>query len=141
VKYLEGCEAAKRKADPMDWRVCRNIVVAETDAQARDMVFDPQGSLNYYFSYLWKALSLANYTMVLKADPKQPDSEVTLDMLLEDLVIYGSPKTVAEKLRAFQQKTGRFGKLVLAMADWEHNRAGQEKTMALLASDVLPRLS
>ena len=60
---------AKRKADPKDWRVCRNIVVAETDAEARDMVFDSKSTLNYYFSYLWKALSIANYTIVLKANP------------------------------------------------------------------------
>lgn len=141
VKYLEGCEAAKRKADPNDWRVCRNIVVARTDQEAKDMVFDPKGGLNYYFSYLWKALGLANYTVVLKANPNQPDSEVTLDMLLEDLVIYGSPKTVAEKVRAFQEKTGPFGHLTLAMPDWEYNRAAEENSMKLLATEVLPLLS
>ena len=137
---LEGCEAAKRKADPNDWRVCRNIIVADTDEEARAIVFDPKGSLNYYFSYLWKALSLANYTIVLKANPNQPDAEVTLDMLLEDLVIYGSPKTVAEKIRAFQEKTGPFGRLVLAMPDWGYNRPAHEKSMRLMASEVLPKL-
>lgn len=141
AKYLEGAEAAKREAHPKEWRVCRNIIVAPTDQEARDMVFDPKGSLNYYFSYLWKALSLANYTIVLKSDPNTPDSEVTLEMLLEDLVIYGSPKTVTEKLAAFRERTGPFGKLVLAMPDWEYNRAGQERSMTLLASDVRPQLA
>lgn len=141
VKYLEGCEAAKRKADPQDWRVSRNIIVAPTDAEARDLVFDPKSSLNYYFSYLWKALSLANYTIVLKANPNQPDSEVTTDMLLEDLVIYGSPKTVAEKIRAFQKVTGPFGRLVLAMPDWEYQRPAAERSMKLLAAEVLPVLN
>jgi alkanesulfonate monooxygenase SsuD/methylene tetrahydromethanopterin reductase-like flavin-dependent oxidoreductase (luciferase family) len=140
-KYLEGCEAAKRKADPSEWRVCRNIVVARTDEEARQMVFDPKGGLNYYFSYLWKALSLANYTMVLKADPSMPDEKVTLDMLLEDLVIYGSPKTVAEKIAAFKARTGEFGRLVLAMSDWAHGRAGEENSMKLLAAEVLPLLN
>jgi alkanesulfonate monooxygenase SsuD/methylene tetrahydromethanopterin reductase-like flavin-dependent oxidoreductase (luciferase family) len=140
VKYAEGCAAAKRKADTADWRVCRNVVVAASDQEARDLVFDPKSSLNYYYSYLWKALSLANYTIVLKANPDQPDSEVTLDMLLEDLVIYGSPKTVAAKIAAFREKTGPFGKLVLAMPDWEYNRAAQERSMKLLASDVGPLL-
>lgn len=141
TKYAEGCEAAKRPADPTDWRVCRNIIVADTDEQARAIVFDPKGSLNYYFSYLWKALSLANYTIVLKANPNQPDAEVTLDMLLEDLVIYGSPKTVAEKIAAFRKETGAFGHLVLAMPDWEYNRATHEKSMVLLATGVLAKLA
>jgi alkanesulfonate monooxygenase SsuD/methylene tetrahydromethanopterin reductase-like flavin-dependent oxidoreductase (luciferase family) len=140
VKYAEGCEAAKRKADPDDWRVCRNIVVARSDAEARDLVFDPKGSLNYYFSYLWKALSLANYTIVMKANPNQSDSEVTLPMLLEDLVIFGSPRTVAEKIRAFRDRTGSFGKLVLAMSDWEYRRTDEEQSMHLLATEVLPVL-
>ncbi len=140
AKYLEGCEAAKRKADPNEWRVCRNIIVADSDEEARAIVFDPKGTLNYYFSYVWKALSLANYTIVMKADPNQPDAQVTLEMLLEDMVIYGSPKTVAGKLRAFQDKTGRFGRLVAAMPDWGYNRPAHEKSMRLLASEVLPKL-
>jgi alkanesulfonate monooxygenase SsuD/methylene tetrahydromethanopterin reductase-like flavin-dependent oxidoreductase (luciferase family) len=86
-------------------------------------------------------LSLANFTLVLKANPNQPDAEVTLDMLLEDLVIYGSPKTVAEKIAAFREKTGAFGRLVLAMPDWEYNRAAHETSMKLMATEVLPKLS
>ena len=140
TKYAEGCDAANRKADPADWRVCRNIIVADTDEEARAIVFDPKGSLNYYFSYLWKALSLANYTLVLKAKPNRPEAEVTLAMLLEDLVIYGSPKTVADKIAAFRATTGPFGRLILAMPDWEYNRAAHEKSMTLLATEVLPKL-
>jgi len=56
-------------------------------------------------------------------------------------VIYGSPKTVAEKIRAFQDKTGPFGNLVLAMSDWEYNHAGEENSMRLLANEVLPLLN
>ncbi len=141
TKYLEGCEAAKRKADPNEWRVSRNVVVARTDDEAKAMAFDPKGGLDYYFGYLWKALSLANYTMVLKADPKVPDDQVTVDMLIEDLVIYGSPKTVVEKITAFREKTGPFGGLVLAMPDWGYNRVGEEDSMKLLATEVLPVLN
>jgi alkanesulfonate monooxygenase SsuD/methylene tetrahydromethanopterin reductase-like flavin-dependent oxidoreductase (luciferase family) len=141
VKYREGCEAAKRKADPRDWRVSRNVVVANTDAEAHDMVFDPKSTLNYYFSYVWKALSLASYTIVMKANPEQPDNEITTRMLLEDMVIYGSPRTVAEKIAAFREKTGPFGHLTLAMADWEYNRAAHERSMMLMASEVLPILN
>lgn len=40
--------------------------------------------------------------VVLKANPNQPDSEVTLPMLPKDIVIYGCAKTVAEKISAFR---------------------------------------
>jgi alkanesulfonate monooxygenase SsuD/methylene tetrahydromethanopterin reductase-like flavin-dependent oxidoreductase (luciferase family) len=139
-KYLEGCETANRRPDPSQWRVARNIVVARSDEEARAMVFDPNGSLHYYFDYLWKALSIANYTIVMKADPNMPDADVKLEALMEDMIIYGAPKTVAAKTLAFREKVGAFGKLVLAMSDWGYNRAGEEASMTLLATEVLPLL-
>jgi hypothetical protein len=50
-------------------------------------------------------------------------------------------KTVAEKVRAFQEKAGPFGNLVLAMPDWEYNHLGEENSMKLLANEVLPLLN
>ncbi len=44
-------------------------------------------------------------------------------------------------MRAFQDKTGRFGRLVLAMPDWGYNRPAHEKSMRLLATEVLPKLN
>ena len=138
-KYCEGCEAANRAPHGQDWRVARNIVVARTDAEARDIVFDPKGSLNYYFSYLWQALTIGNYTVAMRPDPKMADADVTTDLVLGEIVIYGSPKTVADKLIAFRERVGPFGSLVLACPDWEgHNYAVQSESMRLLATEVMP---
>src|SRR5690554_2994659 len=100
-KYQEGCEEVGRNPTGEDWRVSRNIVIASTDTEARDRVMNPQGSNYYYFDYLWQVLKAANYTAVMKSDPKQSDDSVTVESLMESMVIYGSPKTVAEKLVAF----------------------------------------
>jgi alkanesulfonate monooxygenase SsuD/methylene tetrahydromethanopterin reductase-like flavin-dependent oxidoreductase (luciferase family) len=141
-KYCEGCEAAKRPATGHEWRVARNIVVARTDEEARAIVFDPKGSLNYYFSYLWQALTIGNYTIAMRPDPKMADADVTTDLVLENIVIYGSPKTVADKLIAFRERVGPFGSLVLACPDWEgHNYASQSESMRLLATEVMPTVS
>ncbi len=138
-KYREGCEAAGRKATGNDWRVARNIVVARTDAEARDIALNPKGCLNYYFSYLWQALSIGNYTIAIRPDPKMSDADVNVDMLIDNIVIHGSPKTVAEKLIAFRERVGPFGNLVLACPDWEgENDAQQRESMRLLATDVMP---
>lgn len=138
-KFKEGCELANRKPDGENWRVARNIVVARSDSEARDRVMDPQGSNYYYFKYLWKVLLAANYTAVMKDDPKQPDSEVTVEQLIDSMVMYGSPKTVADKLIAFRERTGPFGGLLMAMMDGAGaNRAREFESMTLLAREVMP---
>jgi alkanesulfonate monooxygenase SsuD/methylene tetrahydromethanopterin reductase-like flavin-dependent oxidoreductase (luciferase family) len=141
-RYCEGCEAGKRPATGHDWRVARNIVVARTDEEARQAVFDPNGSLHYYFSYLWQALTIGNYTIAMRLDPKMPDADMTTELALENIVIYGSPRTVTDKLIAFREKVGPFGSLVLAWPDWEGpNYAVQSETMRLLATEVMPVVS
>lgn len=138
-KYKEGCAVADRTPTGDDWRVARNIVIASSDAEARDRVMDPEGSNYYYFAYLWKVLLAVNYTAVMKSDPKQADDSVTVEQLIDSMVIYGSPKTVTEKLVAFRERTGPFGTLLMASMDGSGpNRAREWETMDLLARQVMP---
>lgn len=133
--YRQGCDEAGRKPNGDDWRVARNIVLARSDSEARDRVMDPAGSnYYYYFDYLLKGLLAVNYTAVMKADPKQPDDKVTVGQLIDSMVVYGSPKTVTEKLLAFRERTGPFGGLLMAMMDSSGaNRAREFESMTLLA--------
>ena len=140
-KYEEGCEAGGRKPTGHDWRVSRNIVVAASDAEARDRVMDPEGSNYYYFDYLWRVLKTANYTAVMKDDPKQPDDAVTVEQLIDSMVVYGSSKTVADKLVAFRERTGPFHGLLMASMDGSgKNRACEWESMQRLAQEVMPTL-
>lgn len=141
VKYTEGANTAGRKADPHSWRVARNIVVAPTDDEAREMVYGEKSSLVYYYRYLWKALQQANYTLAVKPDPRTSDKAITTEMLLDEMVIYGSPKTVQEKIVAFRERVGPFGKLILATTDWSLDRVREERSLTLFADDVAPRLA
>lgn len=138
-KYVEGCELAKRKPTGKDWRVARNIVVASSDAEARDRVMDRKGSNYYYFDYLWRVLLSVDYTAVMKADPKQADNTVTVEQLIDSMVIYGSAKTVTEKLLAFRERTGPFGGLLMASMDGSGpNREWEWESMRRLATEVMP---
>lgn len=138
-KYQEGCELAKRPATGEDWRVSRNILIAPTDAEARDRVMNPEGSNYYYFDYLWRVLKSANYTAVMKADPKQADESVTVESLIESMVVYGSPQTVTDKLLSFRENVGPFHGLLMASMDGAGaNRAWEWETMSRLASEVMP---
>jgi len=141
-KYVEGCESIGVEPTGDEWRVSRNMVIASTDSEARDSVFDPEGSNYYYFAYLWAVLKAANYTAVMKQDPNTPDDALSVEDLIESMVIYGSPDTVTEKLTAFRETTGPFGTLLLSMMDGSGvNDARERETMTLLANVVAPRFA
>ena len=140
-KYVEGCELAGRKPTGHDWRVARNIIIAESDSEARDRVMDPAGSNYYYFDYLWRVLKSVNYTAVMKDDPKQPDEAVTVEQLIDSMVVYGSPATVTDKLVSFRERTGPFHGLMMASMDGSgRNRAWDWETMRKLALEVMPKV-
>ncbi|WP_160119829.1 LLM class flavin-dependent oxidoreductase [Rhodovarius lipocyclicus] len=140
-KYVEGCREAGREPTGQDWRVARNILVAESDQQALDWAMDPKGSNHYYFRYLWEVLKRANYTVVMKSDPAMPDEAVTVEGLIESMMIYGSSRTVTEKLLAFRERVGPFSTLLMASMDGSGaNRHREWETMRRLATEVLPRV-
>lgn len=115
--------------------------LSPTDSEARDRVLDPEGGNYFYFNYLWEVLNKANYLAVTKQDPSLPDDQVSIEDLVESMVVYGSPETVAEKLRALQERTGPFGTLLMAMMDGSGpNEARERESMKLLATEVAPRL-
>jgi len=138
-KYVEGCEAAKRPPTGADRRVARNVVVAATDSEAKARAFDRQGSNHYYFHYLIAVLKAVDFTDVIKWRKDLPDSQLDAEGAIEQMVIYGSPKTVAEKLLAFRDEVGPFGTLLMAGLDWQDaNRAWEQESMRRLAEDVMP---
>ncbi len=76
---------------------------------------------------------------LFKEDPNEPDDAITLDRVLNDLVIWGTPDKVADELLAFRGKIGSFGTLLYAGKDWT-DRALARRSMVLLAEQVQPRL-
>jgi alkanesulfonate monooxygenase SsuD/methylene tetrahydromethanopterin reductase-like flavin-dependent oxidoreductase (luciferase family) len=140
-RYLEGCRELGRDPTGQDWRVARNILVAESDQQALDWAMDPKGSNYYYFRYLWEVLKRANYTVVMKPEKDAPDETITTESLIASMVIHGSSRTVAEKLAQFRDRVGPFGTLLMASMDGSgENRHREWQTMRRLATEVLPEL-
>lgn len=138
-KYVEGCEAVGKKPDGKDWSVARNILIADSDAQAEDWLLDPKGSDFYYFDYLWEVLKVANYTAVIKPIPTMEDKDVTVESIVKASVIYGSRKTVIDKIMSLRERSGPFGTLLKAAMDGSGaNRDRERLTMRRLAEDVLP---
>ncbi len=138
-RYVQGCEAAGREPTGKDWAVARNILVAESDAQAEDWILDPKGSNYYYFDYLWEVLKRANYTVVIKPEPDMRDEDVTVESIIKASVLYGSAKTVADQIQSLRERSGPFGTLLMAAMDGSGNNLERERgTMRRLAEEVLP---
>jgi alkanesulfonate monooxygenase SsuD/methylene tetrahydromethanopterin reductase-like flavin-dependent oxidoreductase (luciferase family) len=139
-KYAEGCERAGRRADPANWRIAKSVFVASDRRVAREYATSEQSPYRFYYNQMFTKLKRAGRIEVFKPRRDMPDDEVTLDMIVDQLVIYGTPDEVADKLLAFRELVGDFGTLLYAGHDWQ-DRDLARKSMILFASQVLPRVN
>jgi alkanesulfonate monooxygenase SsuD/methylene tetrahydromethanopterin reductase-like flavin-dependent oxidoreductase (luciferase family) len=139
-KYQEGCAAAGRAADPSDWRVAKSVFVADDEATVRRYAKGHDGPYAYYFRSLMTKLIGNGRPELFKADRTMPDAAITLDYVLDSLVICGTVDSVVEQLLAFREKIGDFGTLLYAGHDWADPALGK-RSMELMATEVIPRVN
>ncbi len=77
---------------------------------------------------------------LFKTSREQPDEEITLDGVLDDLVIAGTPESVADQILAFREQTGDFGELVYAGLDWVDPDLAK-RSMELMTTKVTPQVN
>jgi alkanesulfonate monooxygenase SsuD/methylene tetrahydromethanopterin reductase-like flavin-dependent oxidoreductase (luciferase family) len=133
-----GAARAGRRADRATWRIARDVYVADTDAQARREALAGPLARDYRDYFLRLLPKLRGFEM-LKHDVTMPDAQVTLEYLLDNIWIVGSPRTVAQKIAALSESVGGFGKLLVIAHEWQPREAW-EHSMALLKEQVLPQL-
>ncbi len=138
--YREKMQAAGRVADRSMHRVVRDIIVAETDAEARKLAVE--GGIGR----AWKEYIKPTYERfgVLKGllhHPSVDPADVDAEYLAEHVWIVGSPDTVVQKMRNwFDELGGPFGTLLIYSHDYIDNPLPWERSMELLATEVAPRL-
>src|SRR6201996_2569779 len=138
-RYEEGCARVGRPADPANWRVAKSVFVADDDKTAKAYVTDPGSPYRYYYSQLYTKLKRARLDL-FKTRRDQPDSEITLDGICDQLIIHGSPDKVADEILKFRDAVGDFGTLLYAGKDWRDPELGK-RSMTLLAEKVLPKVN
>jgi alkanesulfonate monooxygenase SsuD/methylene tetrahydromethanopterin reductase-like flavin-dependent oxidoreductase (luciferase family) len=137
--YSGACLEAGRAPNGDDWRVASYVLVASSDAAARERVFARDSAFRYTFGYLYEVLKRAGRLANLKPHPDLRDEELTVDAIIEGRVTYGSPETVAEKLIAFRNAVGPFGTLLVTGVDWSgRNAVWGRESMHRLAQEVMP---
>jgi alkanesulfonate monooxygenase SsuD/methylene tetrahydromethanopterin reductase-like flavin-dependent oxidoreductase (luciferase family) len=139
-KYAEGCIKGGRVADPANWRVAKSVFVADDAATAKAYATEPDGPYVFYYRSLFTKLKKNGRIELFKTYREQPDDEVTLDMICEKLIIYGTPDKVADDILKFQEETGEFGTLLYAGKDWKDPELGR-RSMILMAEQVMPRVN
>ena len=136
----QGCAEAGLVADRRDWRVCKSIFVADDDATARRYALDRQGPYGFYYWNLLSKRKSRGAADVFKHDLALPDAAVTVDYLLDTLVICGSVDRVVEQLLAFRETVGDFGTLLYAGHDWADVPLAR-RSMELMAEKVMPAVN
>lgn len=134
--YEAGAHASGLTPNRENWRVCKEIVVAATDAEAEKIAVE--GGLNEYQQGYFKPY--AKHVLEAQGLPFNPD-EYTAEYMLENTWIVGSPDTVRHKLEALQADTGGFGVLLVFACDYIAQPDVWRESLRLLAEEVVPKMS
>jgi alkanesulfonate monooxygenase SsuD/methylene tetrahydromethanopterin reductase-like flavin-dependent oxidoreductase (luciferase family) len=141
-QFRKGCEEAGREADGNNWRVSRNVFVAPTDEEAERRLKDLRSAYQHYLGYMRTVLGNIGKLVALKPSPDFPDSDLTVDTIIDAKVISGSPRMVADKILALREQAGPFGTLLVTGVDWTGVNADWEReSLTLLAREVIPMVT
>lgn len=145
--YSDAAIEAGYTPDRANWRVMRDVFVAETDEEARRLFVEgPAGQT-------WEDLVLPAFRTVrsrggeayalgeLLLDPGMGIEELTVDWMLDNFFIVGSPDTVVEKLTRFQEELGGIGCLLSFVFDFSENPEPYRRHLELLGREVKPRIA
>ncbi len=134
-----GAASAGRSCDRNDWRVVRDVFVAETDDEARKWV--REGNMaRAWREHNFPTLDLFGWRQFLRHDDSVSDDDVDLDYLIDHLFLVGSPETVASRLIEVEAALGGFGTVVLNAYDWGDDPGPTRNSMELFAREVIPRV-
>jgi len=139
--YAAARDQLKKVADPSIWRVCRNILVTETEQQADDALADPDGTLAFYFRYLRGLRRMGEVRdFGDNRSPAELNQFLGVSQAFEECVIAGTVEQVLERLVEVVDRLGPFGNLIMVGHDWDGSNLWQS-SMARVAKEIMPKLS
>ncbi|MFV0432800.1 MAG: LLM class flavin-dependent oxidoreductase [Leucobacter sp.] len=137
--YAEAAVAAGHSPDRANWKICRDIFVADTDDEARDRVV--HGALGR----LWSEVNIPSFVNVLGIGPlltggEIDPSDLTLEWMLDNFLLVGSPETVIEKAERLYDSVGGFGTLITYTHEYHDEADVYRRHLELLGTRVGPAL-
>lgn len=146
--YGDAMTEAGHTPDRARWRVMRDVFVADTDEEARRLVVDGMAGKT------WETAILPTFRTVrsrggskpyalgeLIIDPGMALEELTLDWLVDNFWLVGSPDTVVEKVTRLNDELGGFGEVATLTFDYSDDPEPYRRNLELLGREVTPRLA
>lgn len=140
ASVVRGAERVGRTPNRQDWRVVREVYIAETDAEARKLALNGMMG-RAYREYLLPLFGSFRLLSVFKHDQSVPDSDVTPEYLVDHNWLVGSPRTVASKLAEMEEESGGFGTLLVINFDFMDEYAAWSASQQALVEEVLPQFN
>ena len=139
--YAEGKSSVGVKANPAEWRIARTVFVGDTSEIAKSYGgSDANSPYRYYYKQMLTKMKISNRHVIFKKHREEPDEAISLDNILDELVISGTVNEVVDKILALRAQVGDFGELVYAGMDLVDPNLGR-RSMELMAHEVMPRVN
>jgi alkanesulfonate monooxygenase SsuD/methylene tetrahydromethanopterin reductase-like flavin-dependent oxidoreductase (luciferase family) len=128
-------------ADRSRYRVCRDIFIADSDAEARRRAINSGlgVSWEHYLGSIYKKFGL--FQGIIDDSGTGIDvSQVDVDFLADHVWLCGSPETVKRKLERMVEMTGGFGEIVVNSHDNIDDPEPFIESLQRLATEVVPKI-
>jgi alkanesulfonate monooxygenase SsuD/methylene tetrahydromethanopterin reductase-like flavin-dependent oxidoreductase (luciferase family) len=140
LSFSAGAAAAGRTVDRNQWRVAHNVMLADTDEEAMELVLSGAMARTYRE---WMLPSYARAGLLRAMAPELGATTprgVTVDYLAEQRWLVGSPDTVVAKLQRDLEASGGFGNIIAFTFDYLDRPEQYRRHLELLGTEVLPRI-
>ncbi|GAA1692326.1 LLM class flavin-dependent oxidoreductase [Microbacterium sediminicola] len=145
--YTTAATEAGHNPDRSNWRIMRDVFVADTDEEARRLFLEgPAGQT-------WDKLVLPTFRTVrdrggkpyalgeLLLDPGMSIDELTLEWMVDNFFLIGSPETVIDKITRFNEQVGGVGALLSFVFDYSREPETYRRHLELLGRVVGPEVA
>jgi alkanesulfonate monooxygenase SsuD/methylene tetrahydromethanopterin reductase-like flavin-dependent oxidoreductase (luciferase family) len=137
AKLEAAAAGVGRQGHRREWRIARDIYVAETPQRAREEAREVLGKP--WEQHQFNNRQAGGILKYHKRDPAMPDDAVTVDYMLDHGWIVGNPRECAHRLNRLYEEVGGFGTVLTTTHDPDDH--GLEQTsLRLLMDEVAPRL-
>jgi alkanesulfonate monooxygenase SsuD/methylene tetrahydromethanopterin reductase-like flavin-dependent oxidoreductase (luciferase family) len=134
--YAAAAERGGHVPDRANWRVCREVFVADTDAEAVELA--TTGLMGrFYNEHMIQVYQRGGGSLV----PGHAPEEVDAELLANTVWLVGSPSTVAEKIEREYTQAGGFGTLIAFDFNYADRPEAYRRSLELLMTEVAPKVA
>jgi alkanesulfonate monooxygenase SsuD/methylene tetrahydromethanopterin reductase-like flavin-dependent oxidoreductase (luciferase family) len=137
--WAEAMEANGRTPDRKRFRVCRDIFIADSDAEAKRRAKASGLGIAWeqYLMPIYKKFNLLQ-GLIDDSGTNIAPSDIDMDFLAEHVWLCGSPATVICKLQRMREEVGEWGEIVVNSHDNIDEPAPYFESLQRLSKEVVP---